>query len=98
MAAVVYNPLKVDVERLRAAVEQAEAAYGWAESMWFETTAQDAGQGQTASALRRGAAVVIAVGGDGTVRAVGEALRAFGRAARPRAAGHRQPARPQPRR
>ena len=73
-AAIVYNPLKVDVERLRAAVEQAEAAYDWAESMWFETTALDAGQGQTASALRRGAAVVIAVGGDGTVRAVGEAL------------------------
>lgn len=77
-AAVVYNPTKVDVRKLKTAVASAEKAAGWAATAWFETTAEDAGQGITASAIRRGADVVIAAGGDGTVRAVAEALRGSG--------------------
>ena len=77
-AAVVYNPIKVDVSRLKDAVHAATTAAGWAPTLWFETTAEDAGQGVTASAIRRGADVVIAAGGDGTVRAVAEALRGSG--------------------
>ncbi|CAN5166094.1 diacylglycerol kinase family protein [soil metagenome] len=77
-AAVVYNPLKVDLARLKDAVFAATKDAGWAPTLWFETTAEDAGQGVTASALRRGAEVVIAAGGDGTVRAVAEALRDTG--------------------
>jgi len=75
---VVYNPIKVDVSRLKDAVHAATTAAGWAPTLWFETTAEDAGQGVTASAIRRGADVVIAAGGDGTVRAVAEALRGSG--------------------
>ncbi|MBN9239152.1 MAG: diacylglycerol kinase [Micrococcales bacterium 70-64] len=77
-AAVVYNPIKVDVEKVKSAVAAAESEAGWAETLWFETTEEDAGQGVTASAIRRGASVVIAAGGDGTVRAVAEALRGSG--------------------
>jgi len=74
-AAVVYNPIKVDLERLKTAVSAAEERYAWAPSAWFETEEQDFGQAATASALRRGASVVLAAGGDGTIRAVAEALR-----------------------
>ena len=77
-AAVVYNPIKVDIRKLRASVEAAEAAHGWATTAWFETTLEDAGQEVTASAIRRGASVVLAAGGDGTVRAVAEGLRGSG--------------------
>ncbi|WP_309615247.1 diacylglycerol kinase family lipid kinase [Salinibacterium sp.] len=77
-AAVVYNPLKVDIQRLKASVEATEKAAGWAKTAWFETSIRDAGQDVTASAIRRGASVVLAAGGDGTVRAVAEALRGSG--------------------
>jgi diacylglycerol kinase family enzyme len=77
-AAVVYHPLKTDVAALRAAVLLHEAKAGWAPSLWLETTVNDAGQGVTARALKAGASVVLASGGDGTIRAVAEALRGSG--------------------
>ncbi|MEQ1735777.1 MAG: diacylglycerol kinase family protein [Rhodoglobus sp.] len=77
-AAVVFNPLKVDQKRLRRVVTAQAKSAGWAETVWFETTARDAGQAVTKSALRRNADVVLAAGGDGTVRAVAEALRRSG--------------------
>lgn len=77
-AAIVYNPVKVDVERLRAAVAVAESEHGWAKSLWLETSEDDPGIGQGRQAVREGADVVIAAGGDGTVRAVAEALQNTG--------------------
>lgn len=77
-AAVIYNPIKVDIDKLKESVTAAEELAGWGATAWFETTEEDAGQGVTESALRRGADVVIAAGGDGTVRAVAEALRDSG--------------------
>jgi diacylglycerol kinase family enzyme len=77
-AAVVYNPLKVDLPKMRKAVAKAARAANWHETIWFETSEEDPGQAVTASALRRGATVVIAAGGDGTVRAVAQALRGSG--------------------
>lgn len=73
-AAVVYNPIKVDIDRLKAAVAARDTANGWAETLWFETSVEDAGQGPTRAALEAGATMVIAAGGDGTVRAVAEAV------------------------
>jgi len=75
MAAIIANPLKADIGALRIAVEAAEAAAGWAPTLWLETTVDDAGQEAVGTALRRGATVVAAAGGDGTVRAVAEGLR-----------------------
>ena len=77
-AAVIYNPTKVDLKKLKKSVAAAQESAGWAATIWFETSEEDAGQGVTASALRRGADVVIAAGGDGTVRAVAEGLRDSG--------------------
>ena len=77
-AAVVYHPLKTDLPSLRAAVMHQEAKAGWAASLWFETTKDDAGQQLTRRALAEGASVVLASGGDGTLRAVAETLRGSG--------------------
>lgn len=78
LAAVVYNPIKVDVDKLKKSVTDASEAAGWRAPAWFETTEDDPGQGVAESAVRRGATVVLAAGGDGTVRAVAEALRDTG--------------------
>ena len=40
-AAVIYNPIKVDLESLRAVVDAEASAAGWAESKWYETTEED---------------------------------------------------------
>ncbi|MDQ2660983.1 MAG: diacylglycerol kinase [Actinomycetota bacterium] len=73
-AAVVYNPVKVEIDELRAAVAAEPAAAEWGETMWFETTEDDPGTGQAEEAVRQGADVVIAAGGDGTIRAVAQVL------------------------
>ncbi|WP_136054579.1 diacylglycerol kinase family protein [Microbacterium sp. K24] len=77
-AAVVYNPVKVDLDALRAAVTAEAEAAGWAEPTWYETSVDDVGQGVTRQALDDGADLIIAAGGDGTVRAVAEAVRGSG--------------------
>lgn len=69
-----YNPIKVDVDALRAAVTAAEQQAGWQTTLWFETSEEDPGTGQAREALKQGADVVMAAGGDGTVRAVAEGL------------------------
>lgn len=74
-AAVVFNPIKVNEAKLRDAVAAAESAAGWGESLFYATSEEDPGGGQTRQALEAGADVVMAAGGDGTVRAVAEALR-----------------------
>ncbi|MEF2977598.1 diacylglycerol/lipid kinase family protein [Subtercola sp. YIM 133946] len=75
VAAVVYNPVKVDLPRLREAVESEAASAGWGAPLWFETTVDDGGQGMTRRALDAKVDVVIAAGGDGTVRCVAEGMR-----------------------
>ncbi|WP_175338810.1 diacylglycerol kinase family protein [Leifsonia sp. C5G2] len=77
-AAIIVNPVKVDEPALREALAAAEQRHGWGETMWIETTEDDPGAGQAREALDRGADVVIAAGGDGTVRTVAEALQGTG--------------------
>lgn len=77
-AAVVYNPIKVDLGKLRKSVNAAQAAVGWGETLWFPTSEDNAGQQAARQAMRQGASVVIVAGGDGTVRAVAEVLRDSG--------------------
>jgi len=79
-AAVIYNPTKVDGEDIRRAVADEEAAAGWAQTLWYETSLEDPGQGVAQRALDDGATVIIAAGGDGTVRAVAEVVRGTGTA------------------
>ncbi len=77
-AALVYNPIKVDEKRLRAAVRDLSKEAGWAHPAFYTTTVADAGQGVTREALERGVDVVLVAGGDGTVRAVSEAMAGTG--------------------
>lgn len=72
---MIVNPTKVDVGKLRAAVDAAARKASWGASIWFETTPDDTGAEVARSAVRRKADVVLAAGGDGTVRAVAEGLR-----------------------
>ncbi|MDN5727127.1 MAG: NAD(+)/NADH kinase, partial [Propionibacteriales bacterium] len=74
-AAMVYNPVKVDLEVLQAAVEAAEATSGYEPTIWLETSKEDPGTSMASDAVDQGATVVLAAGGDGTVRAVAEGLR-----------------------
>ncbi|GAA2138948.1 diacylglycerol/lipid kinase family protein [Glycomyces algeriensis] len=69
--AIVWNPSKTSREDLERALPASAAD---AEVSWHETTPDDPGQGATGEALAAGAAVVVAAGGDGTVRAVAERL------------------------
>lgn len=71
---VIWNPSKVDEAALREAV--ADVLGG--EALWWETSPDDPGRGMAGEAVEAGCDVVVAVGGDGTVRAVTEALAGTG--------------------
>lgn len=77
-AAVIYNPIKVDLDVLRAAIDAGAEAAGYRESIWIETTKDDPGEGMAKEAMERGADLVIAAGGDGTVRCVAQAVEDSG--------------------
>jgi diacylglycerol kinase family enzyme len=77
-AALVYNPIKADGEKLRASVTKHSSAAGWAAPLFYETTVEDLGDGITREALAEGVTLVLVAGGDGTVRAVSEAMTGSG--------------------
>jgi len=77
-AALVYNPIKVDAAALRASVERLAVEAGWSEPLFYETTVDDFGDDVTRQALEAGADAVLVAGGDGTVRAVSEAMSGSG--------------------
>ena len=79
LPAVVVNPTKVDdADVLRATITRICTEHGWSEPLWIETAEDDPGAGQTREALSKGADVVMALGGDGTVRSVAEVLAGTG--------------------
>lgn len=67
---IIWNPSKIDEDTLRSAV----AAGIGDDVRWWETSEEDPGRGMAQEAVDAGCGTVIAVGGDGTVRAVAEAL------------------------
>ncbi|WP_345710950.1 diacylglycerol/lipid kinase family protein, partial [Kineococcus glutinatus] len=79
-AAVVVNPTKFPgrLDAVRAEVEAAFREHGWRRPLWLQTTPEDPGRGQARAALAAGADIVLACGGDGTVRVVGEAMAGTG--------------------
>jgi len=77
-AALVYNPTKVEPETLRARVAELAVAADWAEPLFYETTVDDLGDDATRAALDEKVDAVLVAGGDGTVRAVAEALTSTG--------------------
>lgn len=78
-AAVVVNPTKTeDATKLRHQIEVATRAHGGQPPAWLETTADDPGLAMTTQALSEGADLIMACGGDGTVRACAERLAGTG--------------------
>ena len=69
---IVWNPSKVEQEVLETAV--AAVFDDAVDIRWWETTPEDPGRGMASEAIDDGREIVIAVGGDGTVRAVAESL------------------------
>ncbi|MDQ3592252.1 MAG: phosphatase PAP2 family protein, partial [Actinomycetota bacterium] len=69
--AVVLNPTKIDdVSAFRRLITEAAARHGWQPPTIYQTTADDPGVAMSEAALAAGSDMVIAAGGDGTVRVV----------------------------
>jgi len=78
-SAVIANPAKVrDGDPRHAQIHAALARAGWPRPLWLETTREDPGGGQTRQAVRAGAEVIFACGGDGTVAACASELTGTG--------------------
>jgi diacylglycerol kinase family enzyme len=79
LAAFVVNGARArGLDRLRARLALAAAESGWAGPLVLMTTPDDGGAGMARQALDAGAALVFAVGGDGTVRACAQVLAGTG--------------------
>lgn len=77
--AAILNPIKVDDPAgFRAMVEKMALESGWREVAWWETTVEDTGYRMAHEAAVSGADLVLAIGGDGTIRAVCEELAGTG--------------------
>src|SRR5690606_35672074 len=67
---IIWNPSKIDDAHLRTVVAEELGS----DVRWWETSTEDPGKSMAQSAVDAGCETVIAVGGDGTVRAVAEAV------------------------
>jgi diacylglycerol kinase (ATP) len=71
--AVIYNPTKIS-DKFRALVEEGLQQKGWGNTLWLETSVEDPGGAIARQAVAAHVDLVIAAGGDGTIRAVADAL------------------------
>ena len=77
--AVILNPIKIDdLGQFRMMVETLAKDSGFASTAWWETTVEDTGYGMAHQAAVSGCDLVVAIGGDGTIRAVCEELAGTG--------------------
>jgi len=75
--AVVFNPIKVS-DQFRDQVEKILLRDGWTDTLWLETSAEDPGRAMTREAVDAEVVLVVAAGGDGTVRIVADGLAGSG--------------------
>jgi YegS/Rv2252/BmrU family lipid kinase len=71
--AVVFNPTKISDE-FHALMEEHLLRKGWTDTLWLETSAEDPGRTMTQQAVAEHVDLVVAAGGDGTVRMVADGL------------------------
>jgi diacylglycerol kinase (ATP) len=71
--AVIFNPVKVS-DGFREAMSRRLAAARWTDPIWLETAEDDPGRSMAASAVEQQVDLVVAAGGDGTVRVVADGL------------------------
>lgn len=71
--AVVFNPTKIS-DGIRDLVNRRAQESGWQPPRWLETSAEDPGRAMTAEAREADVDLVLAAGGDGTVRVVAAGL------------------------
>ncbi|MDX6241567.1 MAG: hypothetical protein QOG10_6391 [Kribbellaceae bacterium] len=70
-AAVILNPTKVpDPHEFRRTVDEALTSRGFDDSLWLETTEDDAGHAMAKRSIEETVDLVVVAGGDGTVRVV----------------------------
>jgi diacylglycerol kinase family enzyme len=68
---VILNPIKVpDPDEFRSKVDAALTERGFDDSLWLETTVDDAGETMAKRAVQETVDLVVVAGGDGTVRVV----------------------------
>lgn len=77
-AVLIVNPVKADAPRLIAEITRLSTQHDWDEPRVFETSVEDLGDGVAREALAEKPAAVLVAGGDGTVRAVSEAMSESG--------------------
>jgi diacylglycerol kinase (ATP) len=75
--AVIVNPTKLN-DTDAARVRERLAAAGCPDPLWLETSVDDPGRAMTAQAVEAGVDLVLAAGGDGTVRLVAAGLARTG--------------------
>jgi diacylglycerol kinase family enzyme len=73
-AAVIYYPGRVDLRKLRGAVDSVVLPLGWEPTLWLKTDARETGAAQALRAIAQKATHIVVAGGDGTVRTVLEAV------------------------
>ncbi len=78
--AMVINPIKAQAPEARALLAAACELAGWDDPLILETTVDSPGYRQALTALEAGADVVLAAGGDGTIREVARAVAHSGAA------------------
>lgn len=76
--AFIVNPTKAGVAEVRELALRACSVRYMPPPMWIFTSPEDAGDGAAKRAIDAGADVVVAIGGDGTVRAVAATLAGTG--------------------
>jgi len=72
-SAVIFNPVKV-ADDFRDTVSRRLSEAGWSEPLWLETAEDDPGRSMAATAREAEVDLVLAAGGDGTVRVVADGL------------------------
>jgi YegS/Rv2252/BmrU family lipid kinase len=77
--AVILNPSKIgDAGQFRTMVEAMATESGFPTVVWWQTKVEDTGHGMAHEAAVSGCDLVLAIGGDGTIRAVCEELAGTG--------------------